>query len=329
MTATLSLEPGRVHVHTPRFEWTILRRFDAKAKRGPCYVSDVRLRSKPYSRIAFERYGDARHTINDPELGGLFGFGVVVADPPPGACEAAVDESEFWSWGWEITSRLDAGGKVPSFGLAGVKVVPAVAAGMVTVDATGGFWVRGDLVMALRWRYRFGPGDRVACAFTAKPAIADLWIKEPKLVFAGWRDPKTLTVYDERGAQLGPVYDLTRLKDPARHTLQIAAPTRRRFVLEGDFRADVDVDRQISRWTSEADAAAPMSERFSPAYCLDGAGDLWDRFEVARRGDADRGVTGLYDHAWEGGYGAPDCWTCFRPWPSSTITTTASVELAS
>jgi hypothetical protein len=136
---------------------------------------------------------------------------------------------------------------------------------------------------------------------------------------------RTLTVADSAGKQIGTPVDLTRFKDPRKHTLQIPNPDRYGYLLEAQGLPSLRVtnDGGLSAWAGDADTLPPMSKAQSPAYCLT-AGKLCNRTEVPRWDNLD--LCGLAMHGWEGGYGAPDCWNCFRPWPTRTVTVNLTVS---
>lgn len=314
MTVRIVDAGDRLHVLTPGYEWTILRAF--ADGRGPCYISDVRERAGQFRQVI--RDGGLGHTINDEHFGGLFGFGVVAAMPPP-----SPEPATFWDWGWEITTRLDGAG---GWGVAGQTVISRVAGGVAYVSARCHLVVHGNRVAELSWDYVFGPGDEVTVELDVEPIpLPGLWIKEPKLVANGLRGYRHLAVAAADGSPLAG-YDLTTLHDPRRHTQQVAEARRYRYDLTGLRRPPLSLtyDLGLDVWTRDADRDAPMSTRCTPAYCLND-GKLWDRTEVTRDSLAD--LCGLLWHGWEGGTGADDCWSCFRPWPTEDVLLNASARL--
>lgn len=308
----------RVHVHTDTLEWTILKQFHSG--KGPCYISDVRELKSPWRQLLSDSFLNG-HTINDPLNGGAFGFGFIAARPPdPPAPDT------FWNWAWEVTTRLRGGG----FGVAN----PKVRVEEEKVYATCMLNVLGLPDMVLTWAYSFH-GDKAICELVASPFAPHypLWIKEPKIVVNGLRDYKVLQVQDERGQLLGRTRPLDYYKDPRKSTMQIWHPHRYAYLLSGGtYSAKVTYDRALELWMDEANRQPAMSPNairidgsYGPAaaYCL-GPNGLKCQTEVPRW--ADRNVCGLSLHGWEGGYGAPDCWNTFRPWPTKTVKANLSLE---
>lgn len=190
--------------------------------------------------------------------------------------------------------------------------------------ATCDLALRGATIAGLKWAYLFkDKPPSVSCLFTFVSTTDQpgLWVKEPKLVANGLHGYRTLRVASALDRTIvtsradGPLIDLERYKDPRRHTKQIPQPDRYSYEFTAEHGAlKITNDNGLQRWTDDANQLEPLTRLGTPAYCLAGPEQLlWSRSEVPRWETSD--ICGLSMHAWEGGYGAPDCLACLRPWP--------------
>ena len=282
--------------------------------------------SKPYNFVHPTLYPDKPlvkdnpasniRTINDPRYGGLFAFGMVIARPTnPGTLPK--NPADFWNEVWEFTSR------------------------------TMPFTLPGEEApsMIFTWEYEFAHNlNQLTCTLHATPRLRpDLWYKEPKFSFNGLLGYKSITVYNSQGRQLG-TFDLTKYTNPVKKTLQIPYSDRFRYILKPKPPVGAKNTQFPSLtitfsqndwrpWLEPAQAAPPLSQLAmkydgtvtqAPKYCLTPQNKLKSQTEVPRWANGD--ICGVAMHGWEGGYGAPDCWNTFRPWPRVPISLRATVR---
>lgn len=285
-------------------EWVIRREFES-GNRGPCYIAEINHKG---TRLLDDPSGVA--TLNDPRFGGLWGFGCIVANPPPD-----YRTRNFWSWAWDLTTRLS--GAETGFGVTSFKIEDPVTNGdSVAVHAEAEMCVKHQPIFELDWRYRFTE-QRASCDLKVSIVYDgddQLYLKEPKITANGLAGFRTLSVRDAHGHPLKPWnFNLANLKNPSRKTQQIS-DTARSSVELSTFGTRVRLinDRGFDAWYAERNSANSFDSdpANSPIYCLRN-GDLKDQWEIVRLGAADR--TAVIQHVDEGGSGAPDCWVCFRP----------------
>ena len=160
------------------------------------------------------------------------------------------------------------------------------------------------------------------------------FIKEPKLTLGFVAPFERVEVYDTAGNAV-QTSDLTTIRNPAKHTLQLRRPTRARVRL---LPADVNVlacacdqhrfepagrvkrygvrkpwvgsGRGLDAWAEAANDRQVFEQTNTKPYCLQGPGGTLSRnWEIAKVDDA---PMSLMLHGWEGGSGLPDCLGCAR-----------------
>jgi hypothetical protein len=284
--------------------------------RDAATYSRVHPRANPKAPLVKDDTEKQTRTINDPRYGGLFAFGMIIARPP-----IPHDKAEFWNHVWEFTSRTLA------------QADPDKTEGMFILPA------ETTPCLRVKWEYEFSQNmNQLSAVVTATPQFRDdIWYKEPKLCFNGLLGYKTCDVFDIHGKKL-QTYDLTKFTNPVRKTCQIPHKTRFRYVLRPKATQFPQLTIRFSQidwnpWLKPANAAEPLSNlsmgydgsiKPAPKYCLAPDGRLKNQTEIPRWGKDD--LCGLAIHGWEGGYGAPDCWNTFRPWPRVPIRLRATVR---
>ena len=315
MALSFTEENDRIHVFTDGIEWTILKKF--AQERGPCYISDVRTAKKRL--LVDDNAPDnlTHHSLNVTTRGGLWGFGLVACYPEEYDFKNYHPE-DFWRMGWELTTRL----KGTDFGISYPRVGKPFLYNSKTalsLQTNCHLNCKGQWIAKLRWNYIFQQ-SRVNCTFTLESVenFPGLYIKEPKVVASGLLGMKYMSVYDEDGKNLLDRYDLAQLTDPRRHTKQLPWPKRKYVIFYGDgWNWRIMCDRNQDVWWQDRCEQREMTEHGTPQYCYDRKGNLKSQWEVPKFKDSDR--VGVLLHIDEGGYGAPDCLACFRPWPQKGI----------
>ncbi len=266
-------------------------------------------------------------SANDPAIGGI---GI-----PAWHHFRANGEEDIWNRGWEVNPRRPA-----PCGVSASRVLDGPR-----VDRYGN--VRASLeidlsdldgpVMSVRYDYIVEERClRAWITFTHRwdgsgfPAF----LKEPKLTVGLTARFERVELYDPDGRRLR-TYDLTALRDPARHTFQLRHEARARACFQpGDvnvvacaadpqrYAADGRVSRYGARrpwfgsgrgldgWAEAANGREIFEQTNTRPYCLQGPGGTLSRnWEIAKREDA---PVSLMLHGWEGGTGLPDCLACAR-----------------
>jgi hypothetical protein len=249
-------------------------------------------------------------TLNDPRFGGGFGFGLIACRPANGK---EPDPANFWNECWELTSRT----------LDNIRIVDTDTNRVVTAELH--IPAQAAPVMTLQWNYKM-LANKIECKLVATPHPSDkpLFYKEPKLVFNGLQGFDKLIVRNKNHSVLN-TFKLENYTNPTKSTCQIPYPSRWAYTFfKNPERITIYFDHACWRdWLDDANKAKPMSNKamkyngdlvLAPKYCLTQTGRLKSQAEVPRWDAPD--VCGLILHAWEGGYGAPDCWNTFRPWPT-------------
>jgi len=176
------------------------------------------------------------------------------------------------------------------------------------------------------------------------------FLKEPKLTIGFAAAFETVELYDAADSvQLSA--DLTALRNPAKHTLQLRPQTRARVrFLPADVHliacaADqhsvlpsgavkrygtrklwVGSGRGLDGWAEAANGRQIFEQTNTKPYCLQGPnGTLSRNWEIAKRDEAPASVM---LHGWEGGYGLPDCLACARAFGASGESWTAYLCVA-
>ena len=270
-------------------------------------------------------------SANDPAIGGLA--------VPAWHHFRANGEADIWRRGWEINPLRPA----PA-GVSAARVLdgPRVDRnGNVRMSIETEFADIYEPVMSVRHDYIAEARNlRVWVTFNQRwggdgfPAF----LKEPKLSLGFGTAFKSLELYDSSEQQLLTA-DLTKLLNPAKHTIQLRAPTRARVrflpadvnvVASAAGRNQVDGQGRVTRygartawlgsrtgldaWAQAANARAEFEQGNTRPYCLQGPNATLSRnWEVAKRDEA---PASLMLHAWEGGYGLPDCLACARAFRS-------------
>jgi hypothetical protein len=254
-------------------------------------------------------------TLNDPRSGGLFAVGLVVAVPQK--------HETFWQWGWEATGRYaDKGGGF------GVRDFSCQATSDSSCTTVATYAILDKPLCTVTRRFSFDAGDLrggfrdiAHCDITIEcHDFPEAFVKEPKIVASSIRGGRFVQCADSKGKALERPYDTWHLHDPAVHTHQMPYPERRRVRVSTGIAGWVfDCDNGLDAWRKDADAETETLAGIlpTPPYCLRPDGGLIARWEVPH-GDGDRRI-GVFFHAWEGGYGAPDCGGAYRPWPSGKV----------
>ena len=291
---------------------------------GPGYIARW---SAPDARPLVDGLEAGFVSANDPEIGGI---GI-----PAWHHFRANGEADIWKRGWEINPLRRA-----PCGVSASRVVDAPRLdryGNVRASFEVDFADLYGPVMSVRHDYIVEqPCLRVWITFTQRwdGTSFPAFLKEPKLTVGFVASFETVELYDAEGKRQRRD-DLKPLQNPARHTLQLRpqARTRARF-LPGDvnlvacaaerhrFAADGPVSRYgvrrtwvgsgrgLDGWAEAANTRQVFEQANTKPYCLQGPGGTLSRnWEIAKRGEA---PISLMFHAWEGGYGLPDCLACAR-----------------
>jgi hypothetical protein len=300
----------KAHVMTNNYEWTFSKNPEGQAFGAIC---DVRKRKKPWNTVVSETIPN--FTINDPRSGGLFSFGYVVA--LPNVSDPPKDPENFWNWAWEITTkRRDLG-----FGIL-TKGFHIIHPKTIIASCTLGIF--SHLIAGVKWYYKFHEDDRVELDMKITLyQYPGLFVKEPKIVCNGLMNFKDAICYDENGVTL-EFFDFTKLPDPTKKTHQINNPRRYEveFASEDGAILMITNDGGMQKWYDQANSAEAMHEDAGPLtvnkgrYCMP-KDVLLSQWEIPYW--PKEKISGLAMHIWEGGYGAPDCWNCFRPYPRQSI----------
>lgn len=178
-----------------------------------------------------------------------------------------------------------------------------------------------------------------------------VFVKEPKITMAlcppgssgsrlRWFD-----LYRDDGTALMTGFDMNTIGDPAKHTQQLGFDRRcrARFYEAGSpyywnivgrantllsyagdgkpvgygFRSNWEgAGYGLDEWAVRANGRGHFDDSVCPAYCLQGPPDGQGRRTLTRQWELvkDPSLTSLelHFHAWEGGYGTPDCLCCSR-----------------
>jgi hypothetical protein len=266
-------------------------------------------------------------SANDPSISGI--------SIPAWHHYRANGEADIWRRGWEVNplrtspcgvtaSRVPDGPRVDRHG----NVRLSVEADFADVYAP---------VMRVRWDYILEQRSlRAWVTFTqcwdggGFPAF----LKEPKLTIGLTALFERSEVYDADGRLLR-AFDLTGVRDPGKHTVQLRDASRARVrLLPGDVnvaacgaeshrvapggrvarygvrRAWCGSGRGLDGWAESANGRAEFERTNTRPYCLQGPGGTLSRnWEIAKRGAA---PLSLMLHGWEDGTGLPDCLACAR-----------------
>jgi hypothetical protein len=308
-------------------EFTIFSQFVEQGglQAGPGYVARW---VAPDGRVLVEGLAAGFISANDPAIGGI---GI-----PAWHHFRANGEEWIWNRGWEINARRQ--------GVCGVSAsrVPDGPRldryGKVRASFEVDF---GDLygpVMTVRYDYIVEERClRAWITFTQRWDGSGFaaFLKEPKLTVGLMAPCENLDLYAGSDEPYR-TYDLIRLRDPAKHTLQLRHEPRQRACFLPDelnvvacaadpprYGADGRVrvygvrypwfgsGRGLDGWAEASNGRAVFEQANTRPYCLQGPGGTLTRnWEIARRESAPN--VGLMLHGWEGGSGLPDCLACAR-----------------
>lgn len=269
---------------------------------GP--IQAITLRKKPWTKLQRETPATGQ-TINDPRYGGVFGFGCIVADE--------LNAADFWQHAWEITTRN-----------ATIQNNRAILR------------VNQYELFDVEWSYDFLDQEVLATVTITPYPNPTLLLKEPKLVFNGWRGYTDVVALDAKANRLGQ-WRLDDYPDPRKKTIQVGSTKRAAYVLLQPNQPGVRIymsPGQWAPWYNAADLAPPPSDQAiaydgtvvaAPDYCLL-HNHLKQQTEITHWKQWN--VAGIMNHGWEGGYGAPDCWNAFRSYPTRAITLRASLRIS-
>ena len=326
MVALLINDEKQVRFANDDGEWSILKNHftspNGQKWAGPGYIYRFKETKTPQQRLWVEDLNQPGGTsINDPDYGGLGCFGIQWARNFGETIEK-----------WDLNGRMD--GTVDGFGVSGTEIItePYVAESgigyfAIVVSFRDG-WT--DPLLKVTYDYEFHD-SQVALYTTVEtgpPAgPGATYVKEPKFVASvapqGGPDFEEVKLFNRAGGLIA-TYDLSQIKDPGKSTIQLAqnARARARFgkataqgsigktfnliagdghVFLGDWEGGVN---GLDAWAVDANNLPRLSEE-GESYCLNPAGNLKRRWEIAKRGTSPK--TNLMFHSWEGGFGYPDC----------------------
>jgi hypothetical protein len=324
--AAFSAVDGGFVLRNDAGEFTVFSQFFESGGRrtGPGYVSRW---VAPDGRVLVDGLKTGFVSANDPAVGGI---GI-----PAWHHFRANGEASIWNRGWEINPL-----RLAPVGVSGSRVVDGPRLdGKSNVRAS--FEVDfADLygpVMSVRYDYIAEARClRSWVTFTQRwdGSQFPAFIKEPKLTIGLASPFEAAEVFDAEAGSLGR-RDLTKLSDPARHTIQLRNPARARVcflpgelnvIARGASAQRYSPDGRVSRygtrkpwfgsgcgldaWAEAANARSVFEQADTKPYCMQGAGGTLSRnWEIAKRGAA---PASLMLHGWEGGFGLPDCLACAR-----------------
>ena len=324
--ATFTAVDGGYVLGNDAGEFTVYSRFVEQGGRhaGPGYVARW---VAPDGRLLVDGLATGFVSANDPAIGGI---GI-----PAWHHFRANGEADIWRRGWEVNPLRAAPCGVSASRVSDEPWLDRY--GNVRTSLEVDFADLYGPVMTVRWDYIVEQRSlRAWVTFTHRWDGGGFaaFLKEPKLTI-GFAEPfERADVYDADNRLLG-AHDLTGVRDPTRHTVQLRDPSRARVcLLPGDVNVVAcgaeahrhGADRRVSRygvrrawcgsgggldgWAEAANGRQMFERTHTKPYCLQGPGGTLSRnWEIAKRGDA---PLSLMLHGWEGGTGLPDCLACAR-----------------
>jgi hypothetical protein len=259
-------------------------------------------------------------SANDPACGGLF--------LPAWHHYRDNGETDIWRKGWEVNPLR----KSPC----GVKTGRCIQTPQY--DDLGRVWASFETI----FDDIYGIVMRVRHDYLVREKFVDCWITFTQLwdgsgATAYLKEPKiVMSLNHAKLIELALVYDgphdllqthnLTKVVNPAKHTLQLRNPIRKSVKFEPlgvaiTALAAQPMNRVVFGWVDNElglDGWAEESnfrKAFEPPdndkpYCRQGpSGTLTRNWEIAKRGENE---VSLMLHGWEGGSGLPDCLGCAR-----------------
>jgi len=291
---------------------------------GPGYIAHW---TAPDGAVIVDGLRAAWVSANDPRIGGIA--------IPAWHHYRANGESDIWNRGWEINPL-----RRPPAGFNAVRVLDGPRLdgnGNVRLSLECDFADVYEPMMTVRHDYLVEKlSVRIWVTFTQRWQGAGFpaFIKEPKLTLGFAAPLESVELYDVEGTSL-QIADLTTIRDPAKHTLQLRPTSRGRVRL---LPADVNIiacacdqhrvepsgrvtrygirkpwvasGRGLDGWAEAANGRQVFEQANTKPYCLQGPGGTLSRnWEIAKIDDT---PMSLMLHGWEGGTGLPDCLACAR-----------------
>jgi hypothetical protein len=335
--AAFSVFDGGYVLENEMGEFTVYSEFfdDGGRRAGPGYVARW---VAPDGRVLVDGLKTDFVSANDPAVGGI---GV-----PAWHHFRANGEADIWNRGWEINPL-----RRSPCGVSGSRVLDEPR-----LDRYGN--VRASFEVDFADLY--GPVMSVRLDYVVEAQCLRTWItftqrwdggefpaflKEPKLSIGLDQPFEAVELYDAEAGLLSR-HDLTTLRDPAKHTIQLRHPARARVCFLPDelnvvasstspqrYAPDGRVVRYGTRspwfgsgsgldgWAEAANERSVFEGANTKPYCLQGPeGTLSRNWEIAKRGPA---PVSLMLHGWEGGFGLPDCLECARAFGQASESWTA------